>query len=234
MNCGRTARCCRPQPGWRLCRTPASRPPGHFRKRAHRPRPSANMCLSPASPAIRRLKPRPITVTSHPKHDRSQATPHVDASERLLASILEALPSERHDMVCDLVRDEVMRVLRCDRRQSAWSPRSTDGSGTGLFDGGATAGPARAALRRRVALPVTLMFDHPTIDALASYLCDQLAAPEPPTATPSESARLIASGPDRNGRGHGRCADRGAPVGAVRPAPTGRTGGNRCRPRLTL
>ncbi len=122
----------------------------------------------------------------------SQATPHAGASERLLASILEALPSERHDVVCDLVRDEVMRVLRCD-------PGNPPDRHDRLMDLGLDSLMAvqlRDRLGRRFGvrspLPVTLMFDHPTIDALASYLCDQLATPEATTATPTGSARLIA------------------------------------------
>lgn len=119
----------------------------------------------------------------------SQAAPHVDASERLLASILEALPSERHDMVCDLVREEVMRVLRCD----AGNP---PGRHDRLMDLGLDflmAVQLRDRLGRRFGapLPVTLMFDHPTIDALANYLCGQLAVPELPTATSTESTRFI-------------------------------------------
>ncbi len=143
-------------------------------------------------------EPSAETTANHPfpasdSTTGSQATPHVDASERLLASILEALPSERHDMVCDLVRDEVMRVLRCDSR----NPPDRHDRLMDLGLDSLMAVQLRDRLGRRFGvastLPVTLMFDHPTIDALASYLCDQLAAPEPPTATPSESARLIAA-----------------------------------------
>ena len=109
-----------------------------------------------------------------------------EATDRLRTSIIEALPTERHDLICDFVRDQVMRILRRDENEP---PARNDR----LMDLGLDSLMAvrlRDQLGKRLGLgshlSATLMFDHPTIDALASYLCERLApADEIGSATPT-------------------------------------------------
>ena len=94
--------------------------------------------------------------------------------------LLEALPAERHDLLCGFVREHVMAVLRRDVDEP---PDRRDR----LMDLGLDSLMAvqlRDLLGRHLVLPArlpaTLMFDHPTIDALAGFLHDRLWPPERP------------------------------------------------------
>ncbi len=92
------------------------------------------------------------------------------ASEELLRSLSEALPSERADMLMAFARDQVAAVLRV-AANAPIGPRQR------LMDLGLDSLMA-IELRNRLAsglglgqsLPATLMFDYPTIEALAAYL----------------------------------------------------------------
>jgi acyl transferase domain-containing protein/SAM-dependent methyltransferase len=112
------------------------------------------------------------------------------------ASILEALPVERHDLLCDFVREHVIWVLR---RGVDQPPDRHDR----LMDLGLDSLMAvqlRNQLGRHLALssrlPATLMFDHSTIDALASFLHDQI--------WPSEASGNPASVPNSLGSARGQ------------------------------
>src|SRR5690606_30701849 len=97
-----------------------------------------------------------------------------------LRRLREALPAERADVLRDFVRDRVVRVLRLD----ADSP---PGRHDRLMDLGFDSLMA-VQLRNQLGtglglaqpLPATLMFDHPTIDALATHLLGRLAPAEAP------------------------------------------------------
>jgi acyl transferase domain-containing protein/SAM-dependent methyltransferase len=105
--------------------------------------------------------------------------------------ILEALPAERHDLLCGFVREHVMEVLRRDVDEP---PDRHDR----LMDLGLDSLMAvqlRDQLGRHLALPsrlpATLMFDHPTIDTLAGFLHDRLWPPERPGDSTSISDRPV-------------------------------------------
>jgi SAM-dependent methyltransferase len=108
----------------------------------------------------------------------------VTEAAALLADLAAALPGERHDLWIDYVRGHVARVLRY-RQGDGLAPDAR------LLDLGLDSLMA-VELRGRLAeglplergLPATLVFDYPSIDAIAEYLDTRLAptAPEP-TAT---------------------------------------------------
>ena len=71
------------------------------------------------------------------------ANPATEGASAPRERILAAFPTERLAMLRDLVRQQVMRVLRRDDRRSAGPERSPDGTGTRFADGGAVAQPDR-------------------------------------------------------------------------------------------
>jgi acyl transferase domain-containing protein len=112
-----------------------------------------------------------------------------DRAQALRERVAAALPDERADILRDYVRDQVVRVLRLD-------PLQPPGRHDRLMDIGFDSLMA-VQLRNRLGtglgldkpLPATLMFDHPTIDALGAYLLARLAPPAAPVAaTPREAA----------------------------------------------
>lgn len=106
--------------------------------------------------------------------------------------LLQSLPAERLDLLRDLVREHVMRVLRLD----ASNP---PGGNARLMDLGFDSLMA-VQLRNQISkdlgldrpLPATLMFDRPTINTLSAYLLDCLNPQENadvnPVAAPSAYA----------------------------------------------
>ena len=101
-----------------------------------------------------------------------------------------ALPSERLDLLCDVVRERVMQAMKLAPDQAPSRQQRLKDLG---FDS-----LMAVQLRNRLstdlafdkALPATLMFDHPTIDALARYLEQRIAQP----ATPTTERPTIATG----------------------------------------
>jgi malonyl CoA-acyl carrier protein transacylase len=90
-------------------------------------------------------------------------------AEALVAALHDALPAERTDMLIGYVRDQVAAVLRLDGAPPDRRQRLMDLGLDSLM---------AVELRNRLAsglalarsLPATLMFDYPTIDAIAGYL----------------------------------------------------------------
>jgi hypothetical protein len=99
--------------------------------------------------------------------------------------VREALPGERVDILREFVRDRVVRVLRLD-------VNTPPGRHDRLMDLGFDSLMA-VQLRNQLGtglgldkpLPATLMFDHPTIDALATHLLGRVA--------PAEAAAPVAA-----------------------------------------
>ena len=95
------------------------------------------------------------------------------------ARLMSALPDERLVLLRDFVRERVMAVLRLDLSQ-------VPGPGQRLMDLGFDSLMA-VQLRNQVGtglglgkmLPVTLLFDYPTIDAIVHYILARLAPPLP-------------------------------------------------------
>ena len=118
------------------------------------------------------------------------------AAAELRGRLAEALPNEQVEMLRDFVRERVVRVLRLD---AAEPPAGNDR----LLDIGLDSLMA-VQLRNQLGtglaldkpLPATLVFDHPTIEALAAYLQSRIAAPQPAEpARARESASAEAPAP---------------------------------------
>jgi acyl transferase domain-containing protein/SAM-dependent methyltransferase len=109
-----------------------------------------------------------------------------DADTGLLAELRQLPPGERRERVVAIVRGAVMRVLRLDEsRQPDRGHRLMDMGVDSLL-----AVELRNILRRALQtkrLPATLIFDHPTIDAVAAYLDRTFVSPA--TEAPATPAR---------------------------------------------
>jgi hypothetical protein len=114
--------------------------------------------------------------------------------EDVVARLREALPAERHQVLVEFVARHVAAVLRLDDAGAV-------GSRERLMDLGLDSLMA-VELRTRLALglglssglPATLVFDHPTADAIARFLLPAavVEAP-PPAAAPVEAAAPAAT-----------------------------------------
>jgi len=134
-----------------------------------------------------------LAVASAPK--AGLETDAVQAEE-LVQRLSAALPDDRHEGLVEFVRDHVAAVLRADR--SAMPDRRGR-----LMDLGLDSLMA-VELRNRLSkglglqrsLPATLMFDHPTIEAIATYLARELwERPDSsqPDQLPAAQARVSAA-----------------------------------------
>ena len=111
----------------------------------------------------------------------------------------EAAPGERMDLMREFVRERVVRVLRLD-------PADRPGRHERLMDMGLDSLMA-VQLRNLLStglgadqpLSATLMFDYPTIDALAAHLLDRLLPSHPeqraaPSPEPTQTVARLAAG----------------------------------------
>jgi hypothetical protein len=111
---------------------------------------------------------------------------------QVLARVLEGLPLERHALLCEFVREHVIDVLKLDRDH----PPARDSRLMDIGFDSLMAVQLRNRLGRGLGLdkplPATVMFDHPTIDALAAFLLERMApsaaAQAPAPAAPSMAA----------------------------------------------
>lgn len=122
----------------------------------------------------------------------SAAAPAAD--DDFLRRWREALPAEQLDLLVDFVRGHVARILRLD-------PAEPVDRHSRLMDLGVDSLMA-VELRNRLttglglgrALPATLIFDHPTVEAIARYLAADSLAPAaaaaPPTPPPGAATAL--------------------------------------------
>jgi SAM-dependent methyltransferase len=132
--------------------------------------------------------------------EATRAAPNAPATAAgaLRQRVRDALPADRRDVLRDFVRDRVVDVLKLDRADPpAGNHRLMDLGFDSLM---------AVQLRNQLAvglaldkLPATLMFDHPTIDALAEYLfarvvppgADGAAAAETVTATRAKAVAAM-------------------------------------------
>jgi len=132
---------------------------------------------------------RPDLVAAAPAGEAPRPPAAAEEAALLRGRIAEALPMDRLDLLRGYVRDRVVQVLRLDADEpparnarlmdlgfdSLMAVQLRNQLGTGL------------ALERP--LPASLLFDHPTIDALAARLQDLLAPPAAAeAAVPAASA----------------------------------------------
>jgi len=102
----------------------------------------------------------------------------VAQSDGMLCRIREALPLERADLLRTLVRDLIIQILRLDASDPpAGSSRLMD-LGFDSLMAVQLRNQLSIALDLERPLPATLIFDYPTIDAIALYLNKHLTPPE--------------------------------------------------------
>jgi SAM-dependent methyltransferase len=137
------------------------------------------------------------TVTTLPMrppqpHEPVASAILIDQGDTLPQRLRDSLPAERLELLREFVRERVVRVLRLDATEPP-------GRNERLMDLGfdsLMAVQLRNQLGRGLGLdkplPATLLFDHPTIDAIAAFLHARLVPDEvaalapvaPPTAKP--------------------------------------------------
>ena len=123
---------------------------------------------------------------------RGSAT--AEQAAQLRQRLTDSLPADRLAMLRDFVRERVVRVLKLD----AASPPSRYDRLMDLGFDSLMAVQLRNQLAKGLALekplPATLMFDHPTIEALATYLLDRVAPIADPASGPATSSGAVAAG----------------------------------------
>lgn len=111
-----------------------------------------------------------------------------DQAQVFRQRVLDAVPGERVELLRDFVRDRVVRVLRLDRNDPPGRHDRLMDLGFDSLMAVQLRNQLGAGLGLDKPLPATLMFDHPTIDALAAELLGRLVPKAP--AVPVEDARV--------------------------------------------
>jgi acyl transferase domain-containing protein len=138
---------------------------------------------------VARIAGEASTTVANAASDVAVALPAASQIEEAIVRprdlVMEALPADRHDLLCDVVRKAVKSVLKMD---------GDIGRDERLMDIGMDSLMA-VQLRKRLGrqldlerpLPASLMFDHPTINAIAAHLGERLApaAPAPVASVPA-------------------------------------------------
>ena len=117
-----------------------------------------------------------------------------EQAAELRQRLMDSLPADRLAMLRDFVRERVVRVLKLD----AASPPGRHDRLMDLGFDSLMAVQLRNQLAKGLALdrplPATVMFDHPTIEALATYLLDRVAPAAAAAGTASGSVTAAGSG----------------------------------------
>jgi acyl transferase domain-containing protein/SAM-dependent methyltransferase len=103
-------------------------------------------------------------------------------AQALRLRLARALPAERIDLLCELVRERVMQAMKLAPDQAPSRQQRLKELGFDSLMAVQLRNRLTADLSLDKPLPATVMYDHPTIDALAHYL-DQRLAPAVATAT---------------------------------------------------
>jgi Phosphopantetheine attachment site len=132
------------------------------------------------------------------KEKHVEGAPVIPAPGRFVADVMAAHPEEREQLLVGLVRQRVMEILRLDH---AHAPAPTDR----LMHIGVDSLMAlelKSGLGRDLeigdVLPATLVFDYPTIEAVARYLLQRLLGPKGGSAERSGMRDGLESGETAN------------------------------------
>jgi SAM-dependent methyltransferase len=131
------------------------------------------------------------TPAAIPARRAASPTPAA-AGDGLVQRLEEAIPAEREELLVSYVRDHVARVLRLDAAGAPSRRQRLMDVGLDSLMAVELRNRLRSGLGSDVNLPATLMFDYPTIEAIAVYLGRCVIAAESP-------AVAIETG---NGNGH--------------------------------
>ncbi|MER7008813.1 type I polyketide synthase, partial [Dactylosporangium sp. NPDC000555] len=132
--------------------------------------------------ALREHAPALLGVLDRQPVRRVADSAGADGASALQARLTGRTRTEQTGLLAELVRDSVAAVLGFSGATPVHSDRTFKELGFDSLTALELRNRLNAATRLR--LPATLVFDHPTVDALAGHLCD-LVAPEPvvPAAT---------------------------------------------------
>ena len=127
-----------------------------------------------------------------------------EAGSALLAALREAPPVQRHDQLVSLMRRQIAEMLRLPSADDVERKRRLTELGMDSLMALEFSGRLRKVLQLDRPLSSTLIFDHPTLDALATYVerdvlhfADQnKAADEAPGLTSSRAQELEQLGDD--------------------------------------
>ncbi|MEO8804873.1 MAG: beta-ketoacyl synthase N-terminal-like domain-containing protein [Burkholderiaceae bacterium] len=131
---------------------------------------------------------------SVPELDTPRAASAQEQAALIQQRVADALPAERIELLRDFVRDRVVRVLRLDANDPPGRHDRLMDLGFDSLMAVQLRNQLGAGLGLAKALPATLMFDYPTIDALAVHLLTRLTPPVQGDAAPvgAESAHTPA------------------------------------------
>jgi acyl carrier protein len=121
-------------------------------------------------------------------------------AEALISQIREALPADRVDILVDYVRGHVRRVLRLDSSTQLERRHKLLDLGFDSLMAVELRGRLGGGLALEQPLPATLVFDYPTIEAIAEYLLRLLDdSPAQSVAPAAESPSQIPTTPSDEG-----------------------------------
>ncbi len=115
--------------------------------------------------------------------DTPTAMPGI-AGSSLINELMTVLPNERHELLVEFVRQHTIRVLRLDHTQILERNARLMDIGVDSLMAVELRNRLRDGLGLTQKLPATLIFDHPTINAIAQMLADLLTPAEPVAAEP--------------------------------------------------
>jgi SAM-dependent methyltransferase len=100
-------------------------------------------------------------------------------------------PAERHDMLVELIRRHLAEMLRFDSPQRIDRKRRLMEFGLDSLMAVELRNRLRSHLQLQQPLSATLVFDYPTVDALADYLEGELSGSAPAVTAPAEDTQKV-------------------------------------------
>jgi len=145
---------------------------------------------APRSPFLDRVRPAAHAVARSAVADRAPAAP----ASSMLADLLEATPARREQLLLEFVREHVARVVAAPSAQTIDPREPLNEMGLDSLMAVDLRNRLGKGLGLSRSLPATLVFDHPTVDALARYLLKEILPATPAAAVADKGG--TAKGPD--------------------------------------
>ena len=145
---------------------------------------------APGDARLGAAEPDPAAVVQA-EADKATWNSSVDQSDEWRLRLMDTVPADRLDLLRELVRSAVVRVLRLDGS----SPPALHDRLMDLGMDSLMAVQLRSnldkALGLKRSLPATLMFDYPTVDAIAEYLSARTSGNLPPASQTPNSLPVM-------------------------------------------